>query len=892
VRSATSEQLRVLLVDDDEEDYLLTADLVSQIRRPGRADLRWASSYEAGLRALMEPESDVCLLDYRLGARDGIELLAEVRSRGCVSPIIILTGQGTFDTDALAMEHGADDYLVKGELTVALLERTLRYTLERSHQVEALRASEQRYKSIFEKSSESILIVDMETQAIRYSNPAASRMFGYADAEFCTMSVADCCPRDSVSSNLAEFDAVARGMKTLAIDLPCLKKDGTTILADASATAITVGGRAMLAGFFRDVTERTVRVHALKASEERYRRLFEAAKDGILILDAATGRIVDVNPFMTELTGYGRDDFLAKSLWEIGPLKDTLASKISFAELQAKDYVRYEDLPLATRSGGIVDVEFVSNVYAVGDQKVIQCNIRDITARKRAEAERRRLATVIEQADEAVVITDALGDIEYVNPAFETGSGYGRAEVLGRNPRLLKSDVQDAAFYSQMWATIRGGQTWRGRMVNRRKDGTLFSEDATISPVKNAAGAITSYVAVKRDVTAHLALEAQFLQAQKLEAIGRLAGGVAHDFNNVLSVILSYAEMIASDLPPESPSRADVEEVRRAGLRAADLTRQLLAFSRRQVLETKVVNLNVHMVEVQKMLARLLGADVALTVLPATDLWNVHVDPGQVDQVLMNLAVNARDAMPRGGRLTIETTNVDLDEGYARVHHGVLPGEYVQIAVSDTGVGMDAATQARIFEPFFTTKESGKGTGLGLATVFGIVHQSGGHIWVYSEPGTGTTFKVYFPRSCAVEERRSVAPTERPPAGGTETILLVEDEDQVRQVARSILRQSGYVVLEAPNGGEALLICEQHGAKIHLLLTDVVLPRMSGRQLAERLATLQPAMKVLFMSGYTDDAILLHGILDSGVAFIQKPLTPTSLRKKVREALDVVTARS
>jgi PAS domain S-box-containing protein len=625
---------------------------------------------------------------------------------------------------------------------------------------------------------------------------------------------------------------------------------------------------------------------SMSASEARYRRLFEAAKDGILILDADTGRIVDVNPFLMALTGYSRDDFLDKKLWEIGPFKDIAASKASFAELQATEYVRYEDLPLATRAGGTVDVEFISNVYVVGDRKVIQCNVRDITARKRTEAERERLTTAIEQADEAVVVTDARGAIVYVNPAFETGTGYSRAAVLGQNPRLLKSGVQDGAFYSALWATISAGHTWRGRLVNRKKDGTLYSEDATISPVRNGAGAITSYVAVKRDVTAALALEAQFLQAQKMEAVGRLAGGIAHDFNNVLSVILSYAELIGSDLQPGSPSRADIEEVKRAGLRAADLTRQLLAFSRRQVLEARVLNLNDHLVGMEKMLARLLGADVALTILAANGLWNVKADPGQVEQILMNLAVNARDAMPRGGRLTIETANVELDEDYARAQQDVQAGQYVQIAVTDTGTGMDEKTLARVFEPFFTTKETGKGTGLGLATVFGIVRQSGGHIRVTSEPGKGTTFKVYFPRFGGVAERASSGPTELAAHGGNETILLVEDDDQVRVVARNILRRRGYVVLEAPNGGEALLICEQHGAKIDLLLTDVVLPRMSGRQLAERLAPVRPDMKRLFMSGYTDDAIFLHGIVESGVAFVQKPLTPAVLTRKVREVLD------
>jgi len=499
----------------------------------------------------------------------------------------------------------------------------------------------------------------------------------------------------------------------------------------------------------------------------------------------------------------------------------------------------------------------------------------------------RKLSRAVEQSADTVMITDHLGTIEYVNPAFEKLTGYSRAEACGKTPRILKSGEQGPDVYLEMWKTLLAGNVYRGIMVNRKKNGDLYYVEESICPIRDAQGLITHFISNGRDLTERLRLEAQLLQAQKMDAIGRLAGGVAHDFNNLLTIITSYSELALDAVAEDSPLEAKIHEILLAARRAAELTRQLLAFSRKQPQALRVVDLNQVVSSISKMLPRLIGEDIEFTFVPGDNLGRVRIDPIQIEQVLMNLAANARDAMPQGGHLRIETSDVRLDGDYIHGKPAVIPmGRYTLITVSDDGQGIPREDLPHIFEPFYTTKPSGKGTGLGLATVYGIVKQNKGFIWVYSELGQGTVFKVYVP--CINEEDIAQPLTAKPAAnvGGSETILLVEDEQAVREATAEFLRLRGYNVLEAKDGLDALTSAQKYERNIDLLVTDVVMPNMSGGELAKNLERLRPRAKFLFVSGYAGKTVLDHKVVDLEANFLQKPYGLKQLSAKIRSVLD------
>jgi PAS domain S-box-containing protein len=756
---------------------------------------------------------------------------------------------------------------------------------------------------------------------------------------------------------------------------------------------------------------------ALRTSEARYRRLFETAQDGILILDAHSGLITDVNPFLTTLLDYSREDFLGKALWDLGAFKQIQESKAAFRELQKKQYIRYENLPLETRSGRRVSVEFVSNVYQENGKSVIQCNIRDITARQQGEASlyesQQRLAAIIASAMDSIITVDEQQRVVLFNAAAEKMFRCSEAEAVGQSIERFIPQRFHAAHSDHVRAFGEKGVTNRSMgtlepISARRADGEEFGVEASISQTESGGKKIFTVImrdvsmrkqsedalrrseerfskafrnnplaitisteaegryldvneafldllgyqrkdvigrtaadldfwtepldrkemirqlnknhlvakhqmryrtakgkmgeaevwaesielegqrcmlAITRDVTEMIELEAQLRQAQKMEAVGRLAGGIAHDFNNMLGIIIGYSDISLGLIAADSPVNRYISETKKAGERAALLTKQLLAFSRKQVVFPRLLDLNEVVRNATEMFLRLVGEDVALEFRPHASLSSIKADPGQIEQALMNLVVNARDAMPTGGKIIIETGLAELDEDYVALHRASHAGQYVVLAVSDTGCGMDEAIQSQIFEPFFTTKGVGHGTGLGLSTVYGIVKQSEGNILVYSEPGKGTTFKIYFPRVNEKAEALMLSNDEVEPRGRSETILVVEDDETLRELTVKLLRDGGYRVIQSKDGEDALRIMATSEAGIDLLLTDVIMPERSGPELVRELEKGHPNTRFVFMSGYSDDMVKRHGLLMQEDHFLEKPFTKRSLLVKVHSAL-------
>jgi len=753
-----------------------------------------------------------------------------------------------------------------------------------------LRASNARVRTLVEQSLVGVYV--LRDDRVIYANAAAARIAGCGPGELVGTSVLSRLDADDAEQTRTRIRAWMRGHQDEAHDtLPIRRADGTRAVVEVYGRRIDYEGQPAVLWTMLDVTERVRAAEAEKTVHDELLRLrlaVEASSEVVFITDR-DGIIRFVNPEFTRVYGYTALDVVGKATPRI--LKSGLVPDGEYHTFWRRilrgEVVRGE-AQNRTKDGRPIMVDGSATPVRDADGAVVGFLAiqRDVSERHAAREERDRLASVVEQMAEATVVFDPRRCFVYVNPAWERLTGYTSAEVLGQPLRLLNSGEHDSAFYEGIWDRIGTGGTWTGHVTNRRKDGSLYTEETTVTPIRDAEGRLRHFVSVGQDVEQRRGLELQLRQSQKMEAIGRLAGGIAHDFNNLLTVILGQGEMLdAHIVPGDTAPRRHVDAIRAAADRASRLTRQLLAFSRRQQMSVRPVDVRELVDSVAGMLCRLIGEDITLRVAHGAQLGAVRADPVQLEQVLMNLAVNARDAMPGGGTLTIETENVALDRDYADRHVGVAPGPYLQISVTDSGCGMSEETRSRIFEPFFTTKAPGKGTGLGLSTVFGIVKQLGGNVWVYSEEGRGTTFKIYLPRTDAVPDA-AVVPAVEAPMPGCETILLVEDDDGVRGLLAETIARYGYRVLAAEGARAAEAHLARCDGPVHLMLTDIVMPGLSGPDLYERVAPTRPSMRVLFMSGYTDLTVLQSNLIGEGSSFIAKPFTHADLARKIRAVLD------
>jgi len=758
----------------------------------------------------------------------------------------------------------------------------------RRHNGDALKQSAVDYRRLFENAHDAILIFDPANEIILEVNQRACEIYGYERAELIGMSIEEI--SQNVSGGKRYIKNTLEQNTKQNFETVQYRKDGTEMLLEINARSVEYDGRHAILSINRDITDRKHAEEKLKQSEERLRALFEASRDGILVED--NEQIAYVNNAYARLLGYNAPEELIGQHVSIGLAPEEEERMLEFGRQRARGEqppTVYE-FKAKRRDGSYVAVEASIATYTIAGKVYITTMIRDITERHAVEKALReseaRYRELIENARDIIYTHDLKGNFTSLNSAGEQATGYTRDIAYSMNIADVIAPEHLSRAREMISRKAHGESLTIYNLDIINKEGRRIELEVSSRPIMQNNVPV-GVQGIARDVTERNQLEAQLRQAQKMEAIGQLAGGIAHDFNNLLTAINGYSELTLMRMNADDRWRRNLEQIKKAGDRAMQLTGQLLAFSRKQILQPKIVELNAIVADMDKMLKRLVGENINLIAALDPTLGHVNADPGQLEQILLNLVVNARDAMPSGGDIIIKTSNVELCANDARVHDmPVAPGACVMLSFTDTGCGMDAETQRRIFEPFFTTKEEGKGTGLGLSTVYGIVKQSLGSVRVESAPGKGTTFSIYLPRvDDPLLKTDGDSATEDAPRG-TETILLVEDEELVRNMTREILEAQGYAVVEANDPREAMRISGQHAQTIRLLLTDVVMPHSNGRELAGQLQSVCPHLRVLYMSGYADDAIFRHGVLDGSVPFLQKPFTPAALAYKVREVLD------
>jgi two-component system, cell cycle sensor histidine kinase and response regulator CckA len=901
--------LKVLHVEDSERDVAL---LARNLKRAGYELVsRRVQTAEDMRAALQAYEWEVILCDFEMPQFNAMMALEVLKESGLDLPFIIISGTVGEATAVEAMRAGAHDYLMKDNLVrlAATIERELH---EAENRRARQRAEEEKAKLTAEIENQRQRLNNIVSnvpgvvweawwqpdgkQRINYVSDYIETMLGYTVDDWLATPdfwLAIIHPEDREEATRVGEESFASGVGNTQ-QFRWLAKDGRPVWVESNWVVIKdeQGRPAGLRGVTVDISERKRAEAELSFQKSVLESQTEASIDGIITVSrdgkilSFNQRFVDLWSLEKEILDSRSDRALLKSiLVQLTDPEDSI-KRVEYVyghpEEESRDEIQLKDGRVFDRYSAPIksaESQYYGRVWFV----------RDITERKRSEKalqeSEERYRDLVENAHDIIYSHDLEGNYTSVNKAGEVITGYTAEEALKLNFTQTIAPEYCAKAREMLQRKLAGEKVTAYELELLAKDGRRIAVEVNSKLVWHDQVPV-GVQGIARDVTARKSLEDQLRQAQKMEAIGRLAGGVAHDFNNLLTAINGYSSLALQRTDESSKIRSYLEEIKKAGDRAANLTRQLLAFGRKQMLQPITLNLNDVVGDMNKMLRRLIGEDVHLTAKLDPTLRQIKADPGQIEQVLVNLVVNARDAMPRGGHLTIETIDFEVNGDYSRKHIDVQPGSYVLLAVSDTGTGMSDDVKAQIFEPFFTTKEKGKGTGLGLSTVYGIVKQSGGHISVHSELGNGTTFSVYLPQIEDDTQRNDKIAIEAPLPTGSETILLVEDEDVVRGLARKILEQAGYNVIDAHGGEEAIRLCRECADPIQLLLTDVVMPGISGKEVADRLKALRPATRVLFMSGYTDEAIVHHGVLDSGVEFIQKPFTPSALARKVREVLD------
>ena len=881
--------IRVLLVEDNPGDARLIFEMLRDMS--DQFNLHRVNDLEAALERLGHAAVDCVLLDLGLPDSQGLDTLERARRGAGPEPIIVISGVDDDSVALAAVRSGAQDYLVKGRIDGKDLARIIRHAIERPRTEVHLRW----LTLAVEQSPASVFITD-PGGTIQYVNRKFTEVTGYSAAEAVGQT-----PR-ILKSGLTPperyhslWSTVAAG-NTWRSEIQNRRKNGNLYWDSVVVSPIrnALGEIEHFLAVQEDVTERRMAEQKLRERDERFQQLAENIKEVFFIQDAQYRETVYISPAYEKAWGRTCQSLYdnPKSFFDPVPPDDRVRLLASIARNQSGEDAGDVEFRVIRPDGEVrwMLAHAVPIRNERGEVYRIAGVCLDITERRLAQdalrANEARLRMLFETVHLIVLGLDADGRVNYVNPYMLKLTGYTHDEAVGADYFERFVPQAQRAELIRAFRELKEGDHahYQNPIVTKAGEERMISWHNIV--VRDPEGRATGTLSIGEDITQDTRLEQQYRQAQKMEAVGRLAGGVAHDFNNLLTAIFGYTDLLSEDLAPDHPGRSDLQEIKTAATRAAALTRQLLTFSRQQVLQPVVLNLNDVVEEIQKMLDRLLGEDVQLHATLAADLGNVRADAGQIEQVIMNLAVNARDAMPTGGKVTIETANVDLMAEYATTHPLVLPGRFVMLAVSDTGVGMDEATKAKVFEPFFTTKETGKGTGLGLATVYGIVKQSGGFIWLYSEPGKGTAFKVYLPRVDEPVDSVVQAPDRVGTVTGTETLLVAEDDDLLRPLTQQLLTKLGYRVLVARDAAEALAIARAYKDEIHLLVSDVVMPGGGGFQLAKQLHTERPTLSVLYVSGYTDEAVVRHGLLERGLNYLQKPFTPAALARRIRDVLD------